>query len=156
MEKVLARDLDEYCSVNTTSTNIPLDLRLFFSAAPESISLSKYVERLVEYTECSDSAFIIALIYLHRAQVERRELALTFTNCHRLFCTSLYLASKYIDDIVYTGDHYAVVFGIELDELLELERRLLLVLKWNLFVNAEMYTKYEEGLKNCPHDIETD
>ncbi len=156
MERVLARDLEEYCSANTTPTSIPPDLQLFFSAAPESISLSKYVERLVEYTGCSDSVFIVALIYLHRAQVARRELALTHTNCHRLFSASLYLASKYVDDIVFDGDHYAAVFGIDLYELLEMERRLLRVLNWNLFVEDETYTKYDRGLRNCPHDIETD
>ncbi len=154
MERVLGRDLEEFCSVNAAPTHVPTDLQLFFSAGSEPISFSMYVERLLEYTECSEAAFIVAVIYLHRAQVERRELALTDSNCYRLFCASLYIAIKYVDDIVRTGDHYAAVFGIEFDELLELEARLLLVLSWNLFVKNETYAKYDKGLRTCPHNKE--
>ncbi len=148
MERILAHNLEERCSANTTPKHIPLDLEIFFSAGPEPISLSKYVERLVEYTQCSESVFVVALVYLHRAQAVRRELALTYTNSYRLFCAALYVASKHTDDIVYDGEHYAAVFGIELDELLKLEARLLRVLQWNLFVTDATYIKFDKQLKN--------
>ena len=47
---------------------------------------------------------------------------------------------------MFDGGHYAAVFGIELDELLELERLLLGVLKWNLFFTDETYTKHDKQL----------
>lgn len=156
MERVLARDLEEYCEANTAPTCIPDDLQLFFSASPESVPLKQYIERLVEYAGCSQSAFVITLVFLHRAQVNRRDLALTHSNSHRLVAAALYLGIKYIDDIVYSSDHYAAVFGITIDELLDLEKLLLQVLRWDLFVSPTTFAIYDNGLRNCPDDIDTE
>jgi hypothetical protein len=62
------------------------------------------------------------------------------------------LAIKYNEDDYYSNQYYARVGGVSLNELNELEYNLLILLEFDIFVDDDVYTKYENQLKDF--DIE--
>jgi hypothetical protein len=62
------------------------------------------------------------------------------------------LAIKYNEDDYYSNQYYARVGGVSLTELNELEYNLLILLEFDIFVDDDVYTKYENQLKDF--DIE--
>jgi hypothetical protein len=66
-------------------------------------------------------------------------------NVHRLLCTSLVLAAKFMEDQSCSNLHYARVGGIEtLEEMNKLEALMLRALDYRLYVTKE---GYEEAAK---------
>jgi hypothetical protein len=55
------------------------------SYAPE-VTLLAYLERIYKYARCSDSCFVMALIYIDRL-IEFRNIVLTNLNVHRILIT---------------------------------------------------------------------
>ena len=62
------------------------------------------------------------------------------------------LAIKYNEDDYYSNQYYARVGGVSLNKLNELEYNLLILLEFDIFVDDDVYTKYENQLKDF--DIE--
>ena len=62
------------------------------------------------------------------------------------------LAIKYNEDDYYSNQYYARVGGVSLNELNELEYNLLILLEFDIFIDDDVYTKYENQLKDF--DIE--
>jgi hypothetical protein len=58
------------------------------------------------------------------------------------------LAIKYNEDDYYSNQYYARVGGVSLTELNELEYNLLILLEFDIFVDDDIYTKYENQLKD--------
>ena len=58
------------------------------------------------------------------------------------------LAIKYNEDDYYSNQYYARVGGVSLTELNELEYNLLILLEFDIFVDDDVYTKYENQLKD--------
>lgn len=174
--QAMAIDLEEYCLANegvkaptplTSSLNVSTidnkpgvvheDLLHFTSTIEQPFSIDFYISRLMEYCESSSSAYIIALVYIHRLQVSHREFSITSLTFHRLYSTALLLAIKYIDDVVYPNSHYADVIGISTEDLNVLEIKLLKLLDWNLNVTEETFKKYENALADTLENVgETD
>ena len=69
-----------------------------------------YLERIKKYARCSDSCFVVALIYIDRL-IETQNVVLTSLNVHRLVITSLMLAAKFFDDLFYNNAFYAKLGG---------------------------------------------
>lgn len=120
--------------------------KIFFSQLPQKISLQFFVNRLVLYSNCSPSAFIVMLIYLDRVQRRCPALLLNELNCHRLVLTSLVLAIKFIDDDVFPNSHYAAVGGVGIDELNNLELTLLSAISWDLNVCRGRFDHFRKSL----------
>lgn len=149
LAQVLALKLEEYCHNNERIVNKKStcsDFTTFFSQNKQPFDLEFYMTRLVQYANCSSTAFVIMLVYLDRLQANRRELLLTDMNCHRVVLTALVLAVKYLEDEVFSNCHYASVGGITCKEMNTLEACMLDVLNWDLFVSPETFLAYESGL----------
>jgi Cyclin len=58
----------------------------FQSSYPPEVSIHAYLERIKKYAGCSDSCFVVALIYIDR-MIEIRNVVLTSLNVHRLIIT---------------------------------------------------------------------
>jgi hypothetical protein len=58
----------------------------FQSSYPPEVSIHAYLERIKKYARCSDSCFVVALIYIDR-MIEIRNVVLTSLNVHRLIIT---------------------------------------------------------------------
>ncbi len=61
------------------------------------------------------------------------------------------LAIKYNEDDYYSNKYYARVGGISLCELNELEYYLLILLEFDVFIDHEVYEKYENQLNDFEH-----
>jgi hypothetical protein len=105
-------------------------------------SLNYYCKRLLEYTCCSKSCFVVALLYLLRIAERHPVFEPNDYNVHRLICTSVVLAAKFMEDQSYSNVHYARVGGIEtLEEMNKLETLMLQALDYRLYVTKEGYEK---------------
>lgn len=125
----------------------------FFSRDRQTFNLEFYVNRLVEYSNCSAAAAIVMLVYIDRVQDKCESFFLNEINCHRVIMTGLVLGIKYMDDEVFSNAHYASVGGIGVDEMNALEGEMLEMLNWELFVNPEWFKLFENGLMQWSSDL---
>ena len=127
--------IEENKKLNNYQKIIKSQRKLIFSSLKYSkISLSQYIKRINKYTEMGESTFIIALIYIDRI-CELSNIILTPFNIHRLICTSVIIAIKYNEDIIYENSFYADIFGIDSEELILLELKFLELINFNLFIH---------------------
>eukprot|EP00188_Purpureofilum_apyrenoidigerum_P002020 Plantae.Rhodophyta-Purpureofilum_apyrenoidigerum.ctg2197.p1 GENE.Plantae.Rhodophyta-Purpureofilum_apyrenoidigerum.ctg2197~~Plantae.Rhodophyta-Purpureofilum_apyrenoidigerum.ctg2197.p1 ORF type:complete len:184 (-),score=39.95 Plantae.Rhodophyta-Purpureofilum_apyrenoidigerum.ctg2197:212-763(-) len=133
-----------------TACNEPFDMdrttlyRGFFGTHVLTFSMRSYLRRLMERLNCSNSAFITALIYLDRLMVVNPCNRVTPLNVHRLYTTALLLAVKYHDDLVYSQSYYAECFGMQgTEEINTLEAHLLDMLSFRLSVSEKEYETYK-------------
>uniref|UniRef100_A0A7S1TIJ0 Cyclin n=1 Tax=Compsopogon caeruleus TaxID=31354 RepID=A0A7S1TIJ0_9RHOD len=143
--------LDYLCKSNEPVGEVPHELdsaSLFYSRASQSFSLDWYVERLIRRAECSRSAFVLALIYLLRVQDKGKEKYFVVErNVHRLFLTALVLAIKFLDEPIYDNGFYARVGGLSsLREMNDLEKEMLRVLNFDVFVSEDEYDYFKAML----------
>ncbi len=58
----------------------------FQSSYPPEVTIEAYLDRIHKYARCSESCFIVALIYIDRV-IEYKNLVLTNLNIHRIVIT---------------------------------------------------------------------
>lgn len=140
---------------HTSSHNVELPkanepAALFFSPSKQTeFSLSFYIRRLVQYTCCSKSAFVVAVLYLARLSQNHPVFILSDLNVHRLICTSIVLAAKWLDDISYSNSHYARVAGVQTAaEMTRMENYFLKAIDFRLYVAPNNYRDVENSLLN--------
>ena len=56
-------------------------------------------------------------------------------------------AIKYNEDYKYSNSHYAIIYGISVEELNELEDEFVEGLEWEVWVNEEVFERYSSCLK---------
>mmetsp|Transcript_41429 Transcript_41429/g.163142 ORF Transcript_41429/g.163142 Transcript_41429/m.163142 type:complete len:205 (-) Transcript_41429:156-770(-) len=124
---------------------------IFYSSHKQSFSLAFYIRRLIDYCGCSNSAFVLMLVYMDRVLSSQPLIALSEYNVHRLTMTALVLATKYLEDEVRTNSYYARVGGIStMKEMNKLEGAMLSILHFDLYVDPEefdMYQSFIYGMK---------
>ena len=118
---------------------------LFTSKKIPNISIGDYLERIKKFTNINDSTLIICLIYLDR-YLKMNKIILTEFNVHRLFFSSLLIAIKYNEDYYYTNKFYSNVSGLKCSELNKLELKFSTEIKFDLFVDKNLYEKYKNNL----------
>lgn len=156
---VLTSDIADLCVANehtSAEPNVSDELKIFFSQYKQPFDLEFYIGRLVQYSNCSTAAFVVALIYLDRVHVACHALSLTEMNCHRLLSTALVLAIKYLDDEVFSNAYYARVSGLTTEELNALEAAMLRILDWRLSVAPTAYAVFEDSLRKSAAILDLD
>ena len=118
---------------------------LFTSKKIPNISIGDYLTRIKKFTLINDSTLIICLIYLDR-YLKMNKIILTEFNVHRMFFSSLLLAIKYNEDNFYTNKFYSNVSGLKCSELNKLELKFSTEIKFDLFVDKNLYEKYKNNL----------
>eukprot|EP00826_Nyctotherus_ovalis_P019657 TRINITY_DN1608_c0_g1_i15.p1 TRINITY_DN1608_c0_g1~~TRINITY_DN1608_c0_g1_i15.p1 ORF type:complete len:160 (-),score=25.34 TRINITY_DN1608_c0_g1_i15:64-498(-) len=99
------------------------------------------------YSNCSESCYILAFIYIDRLLQNNPNFMLTKKSVHRLVLTSMVLAIKYLDDLYYNNSVYATIGGISLDEINRLERHMMGLLHYKLHIGEEMFLQYVAGMR---------
>ncbi|KAB2018730.1 hypothetical protein ES319_D08G249300v1 [Gossypium barbadense] len=97
-------------------------ITIFHGSRAPSLNLRQYVERIFKYCKCSNSCFVVAVIYIDRF-LQRIDAYLTSLSVHRLLITSVMVAAKFMDDQHYNNAYYAKVGGISREEMNRLEMR---------------------------------
>lgn len=86
-------------------------------------------------------------MYLVRLAARYPIFELNDFNVHRLICTAVVLAAKWVDDVSYSNAHYAKVGGIQTAaEMSRLEAHMLKALDYRLFVTKESFEQMESQL----------
>jgi hypothetical protein len=142
----LARTLERMCSLSTLecqAQRMALASTPFHSAVPPRITIQEYVVRLTSF-ECSPVCYVLCLVYIDRLLKKEARFAVDHFTCHRLLAAALVLAVKFEDDVYYTNRVYAKCSGLSVKELNYLERLLIRLLDYRLFVDASEFGAYEQ------------
>lgn len=122
---------------------------IFTSKFLPKICLGDYLNRILKYTKIEESTLVIALIYLDRI-CKKNKILLTEYNVHRLLFSSILASLKYNEDKFYSNIFYAKIGGVEVKKLNKLEAEFLVHINFDLYVEPQLYEKYETTLlKNC-------
>merc|ERR1739845_189974 len=105
------------------------------------------LKRIKKCTKFENVIFVVALLFLERALEKIPELK--SSHCiHKLFCASLTLACKTMDDDDYYMSDLAKIYGIDLKMLLNLEQILFFeVLSCKVHITDREYRQYLSELK---------
>ena len=95
----LASILDRTISANEALGRVQTtQLTVFHGQSAPAITIAKYLERVLKYSNSSPSCFVLAHIYMDRLLSQQRGLQLTTLTVHRLVVTSLMVAAKFYED----------------------------------------------------------
>ena len=108
-------------SVNVN--NEPLEIRplLGTGAINKEINPLLYLIRIDKYCPCTPSYHVVALIYLQRLIKKHTPNILNNISFYRTYLAAFIVASKWLEDKVYTLPYYAQVGGIPKAELISIE-----------------------------------
>lgn len=120
------------------------DLACFYDANEQNFDLRFYVDRLVEYCSACDASHVAAMTYLTRV---RPRLPVTRKSVHRALAAVTLLAIKYLEDEIFDMEFYARVFGVDLEELIELEASMLDLLEWQLRIDDDEFEESNHCLR---------
>ena len=116
-----------------------------------SISIKDYLIRIQTYSNIERSTLIISLIYIDRL-CNKTKIMLTHYNIHRILFSSILIAIKFNEDNFYDNKYYSRISGVKLKELKALEYNFIKMLDCELYINRELYNKYEVYLKNFKYN----
>ena len=91
---------------------------------------------------CTEECFVMAVIYIDRISNMNSRINLNEKTIHKLFLISSVLAAKFHDDKFYLNSFYAHIGGIGLPELNFMEMEFLKCIKFNLYIDAELFNLY--------------
>ena len=119
--------------------------QIYTSRKLPQISVNDYIVRIAKYMKVEDSTLVLALIYIDRIS-RKRKIFVNEYNVYRLFFMSVVVATKYNEDKHYSNTYYAKIGGVELEQLNQMEIEFVMGIKFDLFVEAKVFDKYETSL----------
>ena len=135
---------------NTSKLNNSIfNLKIFENEEIPTISINKYIERIVKYTNCEENTLILSLIYLDKICL--KNINLTVYNIHKFVFSSILISIKFNEDKIYKNDYYEYIAGVSLKELNLMEDNFLQILDYQVFVKKNIFNKYIINLRNCCH-----
>jgi len=139
-----------------TADEIPTKTAFHAQKLPP-ISIKSYLERFAKFSDCSDDAFIYALIYLDKAGDLFEDFTLDSFNVHRMILTCLVIACKFNNDFYYKNSYYAKIGGLKAEEFNVLEKEFLVdYVNFSLYVSQETYNEYLQDLIGFHQDNKAD
>ena len=115
---------------------------IFNSPDIPSISIQDYLYRVHSFSEVEDNTLILALIYIDKI-CDISSIILSEYNIYKILFTSIVIAIKYNEDLYYDNKYYARIAGVTLKELKKMESEFLELIKFELYVNKNIFEKYK-------------
>ena len=115
---------------------------IFNSPDIPSISIQDYLYRVHSFSEVEDNTLILALIYIDEI-CDISSIILSEYNIYKILFTSIIIAIKYNEDLFYDNKYYARIAGVTLKELKKMEIEFLELIKFELYVNKNIFEKYK-------------
>ena len=140
LEEVLKNMESSQCYSSACKTS-------FDSKSVPMISLCDYMNRIHNYTNCSESCYIVAFMYIDRALQNTEKFLLNRKNIHRILLIAIVLAIKYLDDVYSDNLFYSQVGGITIAEFNFLEAELISIIDCNIYVNPLLYSQYNKEVE---------
>lgn len=152
--KIISDLLTDICEENKIKPDYKTYLyKCFLSKKIPSISIEHYLGRLQKYGKVNDSTIILVLIYIDRI-CNKNKIKLSYYNIHKIILASFVIASKYNEDDYYSSKFYAQLGGVSKEEMFLLEYEFLSLINFNLFVDMDLYNKYNDNLINLEDEEE--
>ena len=145
--------LSDICDDNTKNLKGEKNLYIkpFLMRNIPPISIKDYLERLCKYSKIDTSTIILILIYIDRI-CNIQKFKLTYYNVYKLILASMIIAIKYNEDEYYSNKFYSKLGGVSISEIAFLEYNFLSLIHYNLFVNNELFKKYNEYISSADSD----
>ncbi len=122
--------------------------KLIFNAKDlPKISLGDFIYRIVYYSKMEDATLISAIIILDRF-CKKQKIILTEFNVHKLLFVSVLIAIKSYEDKYFTNKFYAKICGIQTEVLNKLEYEFICSLDFQIYLDKNVYKKYQDLLLN--------
>lgn len=120
-------------------------LKVFASKEIPPYSIKEYLERLIKYTNVNESTIIMILIYIDRF-CHLNNLNLNYYIIHKLILAAFVIAIKFNEDSYNSVSFYAKLGGVSKNDMSHLEFFFIHFIKYDLFVDSELFDKYKEDL----------
>ena len=148
LEKAIANILSDILETNKQKKNTPKKKdSAFYSAAVPKISLYDYIKRIQKYTFIENNTMILSLIYIDRiCLIDNFEL--DYCNIHKVIFAAILIAIKFNEDKVYSNNYFSKVAGVSLKELNLMEKEILTLLEFKLYVDDTIFKQYEKYLQS--------
>lgn len=146
MIEIISDLLNNICEENKVkSENINKNIKPFMTESIPSLSIKDYLTRLSQFTKMNESTIILILIYIDRIG-KINKVILTYKNIYKLILASMVIAIKYNEDNFYSSEVYAKLGGLSVSELNYLEFQFLILIKFSLFIEKDLFDKYYYNL----------
>ena len=127
----------------------------FLSKTIPSISIKNFFERICNLTKIENSTLILILIYIDRI-CNINKFTLTYRNIYKIILSSMVVAIKYNEDNFYSSEIYAKIGGLSIKELNYLEFHFLVLIKFSLYVEKDLYDKYYDNIISFTENNESE
>ena len=150
--EVISDLLNNICEENKNKREVlNMKIQPFTTVNIPSMPIKDYLLRLSQFTRVNESTIILILIYIDRI-CKMNNFRLNFNNIYKLIICSMIIAIKYNEDNFYSSEVYAKLGGITVRELNYLEFQFLILIKFSLFVEKELFDKYYDNLISINED----
>jgi len=154
--EIISDLLNNICEENKDKSEIiNKNIKPFMTQNIPSMSIKDYLLRLSQFTKMSESTIIIILIYIDRIS-NLNNFRLTYRNIYKLILSAMVVAIKYNEDIFYSSSIYAKLGGLSISELNYLEFEFLILIKFSLFIEKDLFDKYKNNLLSLQDEDEDD
>ena len=140
--------LNNICEESQSKKNLKdnnIYIKSFMTKNIPSVSIKNYLLRLFQHTKMNESTIILILIYIDRV-CNINNLSLSYFNIYKLILGAMIVAIKYNEDRFYSTKLYAKLGGVSTFELNVLEFEFLTLINFSLFVEEDLFNKYNEYL----------
>ena len=154
--EIISDLLNNICEENKDKSEIiNKNIIPFMTQNIPSMSIKDYLLRLSQFTKMSESTIIIILIYIDRIS-NINNFRLTYKNIYKLILSAMVVAIKYNEDLFYSSAIYAKLGGLSVSELNYLEFQFLILIKFSLFIENDLYDKYKNNLLSLQDEEDED
>jgi hypothetical protein len=112
------------------------------TVAPPSLSIQAYVKRVSDFTYVSPATLLSTVILVDRLLERYPLLYLSPTNIYKIFFVAARIASKVLDLRSLNNKNFASVGGVSNQHLNDLEAKMLMDLRFDLFISQEHFVRY--------------
>ena len=117
---------------------------VFYNYEIPEISIYKYLQRIILYTNIEENTLVSSLIYIDRLCI--KNVPVNKFTIHKLLFTCILIALKVNEDCFYKNNYYSEISGIPLKELNQLEYNLLILLDFQTNISLKVFNEYKNGL----------
>ena len=154
--EIISDLLNNICEENKDKSEIiNKNIIPFMTKNIPSMSIKDYLLRLSQFTKMSESTIIIILIYIDRIS-NINNFRLTYKNIYKLILSAMIVAIKYNEDLFYSSAIYAKLGGLSVSELNYLEFQFLILIKFSLFIENDLFDKYKNNLLSLQDEEDED
>mmetsp|Transcript_1676 Transcript_1676/g.2270 ORF Transcript_1676/g.2270 Transcript_1676/m.2270 type:complete len:214 (-) Transcript_1676:82-723(-) len=139
--KLLAAVLTRLVQLNDKIVDANAISTRFHSVTVPEISIEKYLQRIIKYTDCGLETLVCSVMYVMRFS-RKSSILVTSLNVHRLLITSVTIAIKYIEDGCFTNRYMGKIGGVSLHELNKMEMSFLKHLEFKLGIVPEVFDQF--------------